>query len=188
VLGIGFGRGDGPSSNALLMVGDIDAGEMHAGYILSEHPPVLHVGLPSDTSDFAEIALLPGDAGDWAGDSLTGCATAPATFAQVCGGLLVDTGIDYCIIAFPSGQVPASDGGVLNKDARVSIVAPAPDGGAMSDTFFAGGVKPNDSPAVSLRVSLTGAPFINTGRRVLSLYDYLFDAQLGAVGFRDAGP
>jgi hypothetical protein len=169
------------------MVQDIDAGAMRAGYVISEHPAQLQVGLPSDTSDFAEIALAPGDAGDWLSNSLTGCATAPSTFAQVCGEMLVDTGIDYCIVAFPAGQVPASDGGFLDKDARLALVAPAPDGGAMSDTFFAGGVQPNDAPAVSLRTSLTDTPFINTGRRVLSLYDYLFDARGGAVGFRDAG-
>jgi hypothetical protein len=187
VLGAGFGRDPSvtPASNALLQIAEVSSGRMRPGYIISDNPPQLTIGVPASTADFALVSLAPGASGDWASTSLPGCVHLPSW--SLCGSILVDTGLDYAIVSIPQGGATPYDGGVVPSGAPITFDVPD-DGSAMTCSSDLGASTPQSPTEVQFRHPPISTPFINTGRSVLALYDYLFDATAGQVGFRKAGP
>jgi hypothetical protein len=189
MLGVGFGRDSNsdPSSNALLQIEEVIGGTMRPGYVISNHPPQLTVGIPASTTDFTRLALTPASNGDWLAASFQGCARLPAIPWSLCGTLLVDTGIDYSLISVPSTAMTPYDGGTVPTGSEIDFLAPA-DGSAMTSVANLGASSLQTPPTIEFRHPPDATPLINTGRRVLALYDYLFDAKSGAVGFRKVAP
>jgi hypothetical protein len=185
MLGIGFGRDPSvtPSSNALLEVEEVADGTMRPGYIVSDHPPQLTVGLPASTADFSSLALAPASNGDWLATSLEGCVRLPAISWSLCGTLLVDTGLDYSLVSVPSGATTPYDGGALPNGVEIDFLAPS-DGTVMTSVVDLGSSSLQTPPSVEFRHPPETTAVVNTGRRILAAYDYLFDARAGEVGFR----
>jgi hypothetical protein len=186
ILGVGFGRdlSATPASNALLQITDVAAGVMRPGYILSNNPPQLTVGIPESTADFARIALTASSNGDWLATSLPGCVLLPSISWSLCGGLLVDTGIDFALVSVPQGTTsPYEDAGSVPLGTPIEMLAPN-DGSVMTSASDVGASSLQSPPTVQFRHPPGSTPMINTGRRVLAIYDYLFDARGGEVGFR----
>ncbi len=194
VMGVGFGRGTAPDPtwNVLLQMEGVQGGTMHAGYVLSTHPaPSVQIGLTTaGAARFQTIALTASTSGDgdWIATSLHGCLALPkvSSFTQVCGPLLVDTGVADCLLWGPSdptlgGVVPSGQTTVPGGTA-IQIASPA--SGSILDYSFVVGSGVDTPAAVSVRTA--GGFSINTGRALLVDYDYLFDAQAGLVGFRAA--
>jgi len=194
MMGVGFGRGTGsdPSRNVLLEMAPIKAGTMHAGFVLSTHPsPAVQIGLTSGgVAGFQTVALEadPSGNGDWVATSLRGCLRLPnvVAFATECGGLLVDTGVADCLLWGPTdptlgGTVPSGQTLVPNG---VALQIEAEAGAPTLDYSFVVGSDAGSPAGVSIRTA--SAFSINTGRALLTEFDYLFDAQQGLVGFRAA--
>jgi hypothetical protein len=189
VMGVGWGRPQGGlAQNVMLQMADIAAHTMHAGYVLSTHPePNVQIGITATRSaGFQTVQLQPSttQAGDWLATSLKGCVALPKTpgFAAQCGSLLVDTGIAETILwgladptlggIVPSGQKAAPAG---------TSFAITTEGSSSLDFSFVLGSGADTPSAVDVRGATAFS--INTGRALLVDYDYLFDSELGLVGF-----
>ena len=199
VMGVGFNRGVDQypwTTNPFLQVAEIQAGTMHAGYVVSQHPPQVVVGLSAaETSGFLTLPLTSksGYPGEWDSTSVSGCVTLPAlaSFGTRCGRPLIDTGIAGGILTTPAAirptQLATKDPGQLDVGVEVDVTFPAaPAVGAY--TFVIGADDPKTPDYVDLRDSTDGTVHVNTSRHLFAAYDYLFDAQGGAIGFRAAGP
>jgi len=200
VMGVGFDRGlpEYPMTiNPFLQVAEIAAGTMHAGYVVSQHPPQVIVGLDAAVqSGFQALPLAPksGYPGEWDSTSVEGCVTLPAlpSWGTQCGRPLIDTGIAGGILTTPAAmrptQLATKSPGQLDLGVEVDITVPAAPAVA-TYSFVIGAGDPSTPDYVYLRDSTDGTLHINTSRHLLAAYDYLFDARDGAIGFRPAaGP
>jgi hypothetical protein len=204
VMGVGFDRGlpEYPTTiNPFLQVTEIQAGTMHAGYVVSQHPPQVVIGLDAaDQSGFQRLSLTPYSQypGEWESASVDGCVTLPAlpSWGTQCGRPLIDTGIAGGILTAPDAMLPTQLAtkvpGQLDVGVQVDVTFQAtPDQAAPVAaiyTFVIGADDPSTPDYVYLRDSTDGTVHINTSRHLLVVYDYLFDALDGAIGFRSVMP
>lgn len=197
MLGVGFDRDTGsPAQNPFLQLADVRAGRMAPGYIIAADHITLGI-TAGDTAGFRYIDLRRSAVrvDDWS--AAPGCYGFPevAGFGYACGTILVDTGISGMILRMPPSRRPPalSPGGPggqrawLPSGTVVSVVAPSPEGPVLQYRF-AYAPSPHPVPPIaptSIRWSSLGDTiFVNTGRDVLAVYDYLYDAGRGRIGFR----
>ncbi len=204
-LGVGFDRNmtstgdlfDSPSQNAFLQLTDAQNGtDINQGYILSARGVTLGV-TAADANQFDMVSLSPNSTvpGDWNPEA--GCyqfTTLPGQ-PQFCGNLLLDVGIDQMFLDLPSDQRPP---GSYESDAdnpndvptgvgmKISVLSSNSIRLPMSYEFRA--VQPPTDPIGPAPTFVQWVPsdniFVNTGRRPLLAYDYLYSGQCGQVGFR----
>jgi hypothetical protein len=203
-LGIGFDRNataaddgfDSPADNPFLQLANgADVGDVSPGYVLTGDGDVT-LGITS-TSGYATVPLTPSTTvpGDWNG--ATGCYGFPGLSDPVhfCGSFLLDVGIKSMFLDLKPSERPP---GTFTDDCPAGHAPCVP---ATTTTLQVIAGDPS-SPAMSYEVTLSNdvdgaAPtfaqwidssqtFVNTGRYPLSLYDYLFDARCGNVGFKPA--
>jgi hypothetical protein len=205
-LGVGFNRnnttgGDlfnSPAYNAFLHITDAiyNGTDITPGYILTPDDTSavsgLQLGINSVTG-FSVVALAPNSAvpGDFLPQS--GCFIFPGSPSpnKFCGTALLDVGIDYMFLDLPQNQWPAGtyDGknlvpaGVSMEILMGGLVSPAP----LDYTFNAvNGTPPPPFSATPTQVQWIDNPtiFVNTGRRPLYTYNYLYNGQCGQVAFK----
>jgi hypothetical protein len=190
VMGVGFDRGAASPmppelTNAFLALTNIIEGTMHPGYIVRSNGVTLGI-TAADQADFATVALNSGGSGpgDW--NTEPGCFSFPKISGYIpqCGTLLVDTGIASAILGLPKSQRPSSISSSIPNDERIQIdVAASTAATPILSYAFTTGV-PGPTAPTSIRWAAGTAPFVNTGRRPISRYRYLFDAGSGKVGFK----
>jgi hypothetical protein len=190
-----------PTANAFLHITNNNNGiDVTPGYYLkpgdSGAPTGLTLGIHS-TTNYNLFNLTPNPAVP--GDFLTeyGCygftnITTPVTF---CGTLLLDVGIDQMFIELPRAQWPA---GTYESNNKVPVTLPpinmsitAGTANQMSYTFDVvqtcpSSIGPNAVAPCFVQwidSTATGQIFVNTGRRALYEFDYLYQGQCGQVGF-----
>jgi hypothetical protein len=195
VLGVGFDRpaytqGDvlDQSDNPFLNLEPMRGGRMPRRYILSTHSVELGgtASLPAGFHTLSLTIRTPGQGGapdDWARP--TGCYTLTLSTGRsigpFCTKLLVDSGLPEMILTLPPAQRPAG----LACDTRCpdGLQVTVRAGNALNWEFTTG--EPGAPRYV--RWGLNGSTTqINTGRALLEHFDYLYDADLGVVGFRPA--
>lgn len=194
-LGVGFDRNnttegdyfDSPADNAFLEATDNnDGNDITPGYVLTATD--LTLGLSSSTGyTFTKLAPNPGSAGDWI--QMPGCFGFPDinNKKHYCGGMLLDVGINHMYLNLAPGQRPKDtvSGNTMPTGTNVSILTGTPKDPSMSYSFA---FEPNDATGPAPEninwVNLVPGVFINTGRRPLIAYNYMFDAQCGQVGFQ----
>lgn len=204
-LGVGFNRnssttGDlfnSPTANAFLHITNATNGtDMSPGYYITPHDRSTATGLTLgivDSSNYNIINLTPNSAvpGDF--NAQAGCYSfPPSPTNQFCGTSLLDVGIDSMFIDLPKAlrppgtfdsqdQVPAGTNmHILMGDVNLP---------ALQYSFTAvTSNPPADSPTPTsvqwVDTTASGLIFVNTGRRPLYSYDYLYDGQCGQVGFK----
>ncbi|MDR3476412.1 MAG: hypothetical protein P4M14_00090 [Gammaproteobacteria bacterium] len=204
-LGVGFNRnstttGDlfnSPTANAFLHITDASNGtDLSPGYYLTPSdatPTGLTLGITT-SNNYNIVNLTPNPAvpGDF--NPQAGCFSFPDSPQpnQFCGTALLDVGIDSMFIELPKAQWPA---GTHNADndvpvgVNMSILMGAVSAPALEYSFSAVDGNPpaySPTPTVAQWVDSTGTGqiFVNTGRRPLYIYDYLYDGQCGQVGFK----
>jgi hypothetical protein len=197
-LGIGFNRNstgtgdlfDSPSENASLQLTDASNGtDINQGYILSKDGVTMGI-TAAKSSGFNMITLDPNPvAGDWLPEP--GCYqfTTLEGRPQFCGNLLLDVGIAEMFIDLSFDQRPAGSYDSNNEvpsGVGMNILAGSTNNPAMSYNFTA--VQPPTQPTgpapTFVRWDDTAKIFVNTGRRPLLNFDYLYSGQCGEVGFR----
>ena len=199
-----------PTANAFLHVTDANNGtDVTPGYYLTPNnpppttPPTagLTLGI-SSVANYSLINLTPNTAvpGDFLTESgcfnFTGSGTP-----QFCGTVLLDVGIDYMIMQLPKAQWIAGTH-EFNSAQQIEVVKV----GTPMSIFFgnptalqysftaiqqfaqdcAGDSGANNvAPCYAQLIdsTATGQIFVNTGRRPLYQYDYLYQGQCGQVGF-----
>ncbi|MGC2112598.1 MAG: hypothetical protein WA655_23970 [Candidatus Korobacteraceae bacterium] len=198
-LGVGFDRNktgpgdlfDSPADNAFLQLTDALSGtDINQGYILSKQGVTLGI-TAADASGFNGILLQPNSSvpGDW--NPIPGCYTFTKLpgHPQFCGNLLLDVGIDQMYLDLLSDQRPdksydshdrVPDGTEMNILAGTTSDAP------MSYEFKA--VQPPKQPVGPApkfaQWHNSSTIFVNTGRRPLLEFNYLYSGQCGQVGFQ----
>ena len=198
-LGVGFDRNntttgdlfDSPSENAFLELTDANNGtDINGGYILSTNG--VTVGITGDNSSgFNTVALTANSdvPGDW--NAVPGCYGFPNLpgAPQFCGSLLLDVGISEMFIDAARDQWPAGSYDSNNKvpdGVEMSIQAGSSNQWPMSYTFSA--VQPPEQPngpAPTYAEWIDDSNnFVNTGRRPLLAFDYLYSGSCGLAGFR----
>lgn len=199
MLGIGFARahdrqpGAGPGRNPFLNLPGMGlpggvAGPLARGYVVSRQG--VQVGLaPGDGASFQKVALQRDAAGGDFGP-VPACLALDNRAPAACGALLLDTGVATMFLTLPPAQTEGLEtldprgARVLADGVAVSIRA-GTDPAAPGYTFTVGD---RDDAVVPERVILVGRgqrpPFVNTTVRALNAFDYLFDAEAGAVGLR----
>jgi len=204
-LGVGFDRNktstgdlfDSPSENAFLQLTDAQNGtDINQGYILSARGVTLGI-TAADAHQFDMVPLSPNSTvpGDWNPEA--GCYqfTNLTGQPQFCGNLLLDVGIDQMFLDLPSGQRPPgsydSDADNQNEvptgvDIKISVLSSNSIRPPLTYEFHA--VQPPTDPVGPAPTFVQWVPsdniFVNTGRRPLLAYDYLYSGQCGQVGFR----
>lgn len=197
-LGVGFDRnstgpGDlfnSPSENAFLQLTDSQNGtDINEGYILSTQG--VTAGLTAENSSgFNTYQLSPNTvAGDW--NPVPGCFqfTTLSGNPQFCGNLLLDVGISEMFLDLSFGSRPAGSYDSNNEvpdGVGMNILAGTTGQPAMNYNFTA--VQPPEQPMGSgptyAKWINVQSVFVNTGRRPLLSFDYLYSGQCGEVGFR----
>lgn len=205
-LGVGFNRnstnaGDlfgSPAQNAFLQLTNANNGtDISPGYYLTPNDSFALTGVRLGITDVTNYNLInlasntavPGDF-----KAQAGCYSFPASPLpnQFCGTALLDVGIDYMFIDLPRAQWPV---GTYNADdlvpagVNMSILMGAVNSPAMNYSFNAVIGNAPSGTATPEKVQWidstgTGQIFVNTGRRPLYIYDYLYDGQCGQVGFK----
>ncbi|HTW87205.1 MAG TPA: hypothetical protein VMD75_04290 [Candidatus Binataceae bacterium] len=193
-LGVGFDRNnttdgdyfDSPADNAFLEVTDANNGtDITPGYILTSTNVTL--GLSSSTGyKFTKLKPNTASPGDWI--QMPGCFGFPDINKQsYCGGLLLDVGIDHMYLNLKPARRPkdAVSDSTVPTGTYVNILTGTIKNPSMSYEFQ---FEPDDAtgpaPEEINWVNLVPGVFINTGRRPLIAYNYMFDAQCGQVGFQ----
>ena len=193
VLGVGFDRpaytrGDllDQSDNPFLNLEPMRDGSMPRRYMLSTHSIELG-GTASSPAGFAALPLTirthgqGGAPDDWARPAACYTLTSSTDrhFGPVCTKLLVDSGLPEMILTLPPSQRPA--GFACDPRCPNGWQATIRAGNALDWEFKTG--EPGAPSYV--RWGLNGnTTQINTGRTLLDHFDYLYDADLGIVGFR----
>jgi len=190
VMGVGFDRGQASSmppelTNAFLAITRVTGGSMHPGYIIRKRSVTLGI-TTGNQAGFNELPLTGGGTGpgDW--NTAPGCFSFPrlSTYPRPCGTVLVDTGIASAILGLPKSKRPASMSTSIPNGTPIRVdVGPRSGPSALSFGFTTGALSQPLTPT-SIRWAGGSAPFVNTGRHPIALYDYLFDAGSGKVGFR----
>lgn len=183
MLGIGFGRGKEPKPerNPWVCLKEMESGTMRRGYLLTREGITL--GLTSEAVGegflFEKLRERPGATPgqplrDW--ESSRGWVTV-AGKRQPDAAMLLDTGLSNMMIGLPDRTSIADlDAGT---PVEVSLLS-----GRLSYRFQVGDSR---NPATPSRVSWTprsAGPGVNTGRRALANFDYLYDADGGYLGLR----
>lgn len=197
MIGIGFAREadhqaqSTPDKNPFLnlpAMGDGErAGEMRRGYVVTRQG--VHVGLTraNTRGDYRYIKLAKGaDGQDWS--PLPACITLERG-TPACGTALVDTGVSVMYLTVPPDRLAGhgeADGHTLGSGTRMTIRFGADDAAQSPRYDFAAGDTANAAaPSRIVLVGGTNRPtFVNTSVHALNVFDYLFDADGGYVGFR----
>jgi hypothetical protein len=188
LMGVGFARGKSSSmapelTNAFLALQGVIQGSMHPGYVVRSTGVTLGI-TAADQAGFDEAALTPGGTGpgDW--NTKSGCFSFPGIsgYGARCGTVLVDTGIASAILALPRSQRPRSIASSIPAGERVLVTVGS--NPILSYGFAVGDGGP--TTPTSIRWAGGTTPFVNTGRRLISRNDYLFDAGSGKLGFKPA--
>ncbi len=199
-LGVGFDRNnttegdlfDSPSENAFLQLTDLQNGtDINQGYILSKDGVTLGItGEDSSGFTFTRLDTNSTVPGDW--NPLQGCYGFPKLpgSPQFCGTLLLDLGIKQMYLDLPFGDRPENTFDKKNyvpAKIRMNIQAGLPgQPPAMSYDFLT--IQPPTQPegATPAFVQWINKPdkFVNTGRRALMKYSYLYAGSCGYVGFK----
>jgi hypothetical protein len=190
VMGVGFDRGQRSSlppelTNAFLALAPIAQGSMHPGYIIRRRSVTLGI-TTGNQAGFNQLPLTPGGTGpgDW--NTEPGCFAFPRLpgYPRQCGTVLVDTGIASAILGLPRARRPASLSSSIPDGTAIRVeVGPRSGPSALSFGFTTGASAQPLTPK-SIRWAAGSQPFVNTGRHPIALYDYLFDAASGRVGFK----
>lgn len=209
-MGVGFGRpGTGnssdlfhsPTANAFLHITDASNGtDISPGYYLTPNdgsapsPGGITLGVSSPVN-YAMVNLTPNPA--YPGDFSTeyGCFSFPNSSKPnpVCGTVLLDAGIDYMIMSAPKALLDSSveSGGYINAGNNTTITA----GTGSQFNYSFNSVNDNCPPYPSgsniaapcyaqyINTTASGEVFVNTGRRPLYQWDYVYQGQCGQVGF-----
>jgi hypothetical protein len=198
-LGVGFSRNstgpgdlfDTPSENALLELTDAQNGtDINEGYILSSNG--VTAGLtPGNSSGFSAYQLSNNTvAGDW--NPMPGCYqfTSLDGQPQFCGNVLLDIGIAEMFLDLSSGLRPAGSfnptNGNVPANLGMNILVGDKNSPVMSYNFTTvnkGDQPVGAAPSYTQWVNIDNV-FVNTGRRALLAYDYLYSGQCGEVGFK----
>lgn len=205
-LGVGFNRNstiandlfDSPTANAFLHItNDHHGTDVTPGYYLtpkdSVTPDVITLGITSVTGyDIINLTPNPDVPGDF--NAQAGCFSFPDSPLpnQFCGTALLDVGIDSMFIDLPRAQWPAGTYDSNNKvpaGTNMSILMGATGAPAMTYSFSAvQSDPPADSPTpvdvAWIDTTNSGQIFVNTGRRPLYIYNYLYNGRCGQVGFK----
>lgn len=182
VLGVGFARKEKIGSNAFLQMAPMLRGDMHPGYIIARDG--ITVGLTAEnTRGFAFIQLSRGPH-DWLG--APGCFGFPDRpgYRNICGTILVDTGIASMIVSRARGLRPADIRSAIPAGTAIEIAAPALGRPVMQYRFSVNDRTPLSPTAIRWSNAAGNGAFVNTGRNLIRGYDYLYDAKCGRVGFR----
>ncbi|WP_244491518.1 hypothetical protein [Bosea sp. Root381] len=204
MIGIGFARESDhqgqstPDKNPFLNLpgmGSMDTpGTARRGYVVTREG--VHVGLTSantrGTFGFVKLGKA-ADGKDWA--PLPACVALDGT-DPACGTALIDTGVSVMYLTVPADReagrtVSASPGGMtLAPGTKLSIRFGA-EGEAQPPGYGFAAADAGD-PATPGRIVLVGGKnrptFVNTSVHALNVFDYLFDADGGYVGFRRIVP
>ena len=173
-------------TNPFLALRNIIQGSMHPGYVVSAGGVTLGI-TAANAAGYGTIALTPGGTGtgDW--NTEPGCFAFPTIsgYPAQCGTVLVDTGLRSAILGLRRSERPGSIASGIPDGEQIRISLPSVSSPTFSYSFTTGDGGPM-TPS-SIRWANDKAPFVNTGRRPLSRYDYLFDDGAGRVGFKPAG-
>ncbi len=198
-LGIGFDRenaggGDlfnSPAQNAFLQLTDNQGGtDIAQGYALSQNGVTLGV-TGASAAGFSMMELSPSTkaAGEWA--TMPGCFGFPQTSSKpFCGNLLLDVGISEMFLDLDKASIPhkTDSHGFVPSGTQMTIAAGSESNPAMSYSFTAvsKGQQPSGLAPDYVQWIKNPNVFVNTGRRPLLSFDYLYDAQCGQAGFAPA--
>lgn len=205
-MGVGFNRNstnpndlfNSPTANAFLHItNDSNGTDITPGYLLTPSDNAAATGLSLGISSVTGYNILnltanPSVPGDF--NAQAGCFKFPGSALpnQFCGTALLDVGIDSMFIDLPRSQWPAGTHD-SNDDVPagidMSILMGDTGSPAMSYSFTSvQGNPPADTPTPTLvqwiDTSKSGMVFVNTGRRPLYLFNYLYNGQCGQVGFK----
>jgi hypothetical protein len=196
MIGVGFDRDTSPGQkdscgniiyrdiNPFLQLEDVSSGALRPGFVLDWSSRSIVVGLPSvnDTS-FISISLIPQPYG-WTAPLVT-VALPDAHILLKDVILLMDCGVGNTIVQAPKDVGPpvVSHLDPVQSGQRVNVYL---DGLPQPLYRFTVGDARTGAPAKLLwgHNLHDGMSFINTGRHALSQFDYLFDGELGVLGFR----
>lgn len=198
MIGIGFAREadhqaqSTPDKNPFLNLPGMgdgrQPGTMRRGYVVTREG--VHVGLTAANTrgEYRYVKLAKAaDGGDWS--PLPACIALDRG-TSACGTALVDTGVSVMYLTVPpdrqAGHIDPASGQTLAPGTRVTIRM-GTDGSARSPAYgFAAG--DTGDPAAPARIVLVQGKqrptFVNTSVHALNVFDYLFDADAGYVGFR----
>ena len=193
VMGVGFGRQEPEGLlppelvNPFLALEPVILGSMHPGYTLRRESVTL--GVTREGADgYNRVALQPSTMapGDW--QLQQGCFGFPSLpgYDELCGTMVVDTGISSMILGSLAEQRPPSLANGIEAGTAIRVMVPSASGEALSYGFTVGDGGAMTPTSVGWAMSWPFEPeqFVNTGRRLIADYDYLYDAGLGRVGFR----
>lgn len=211
-LGVGFDRSGSvppgstlsnlfgsPTANAFLHITDASNGtDVSPGYYLTPGDagtPGLTLGI-SSTTNYNLVNLTPSTTQQGDFQTEFGCYgfTGTTPPMQFCGTLLLDVGIDEMFLDLPKSQWPTA---VIDGSKKVIVGTPmsitAGTASQMYYTFTAVQTCPTAPSANEVAPCYaqfidsngTGQIFVNTGRRALYKFDYLYQGQCGQVGFYD---
>ena len=204
MFGIGFGRGADPhpERNPFLNITEMNAGVMRRGYTITRDGFTLGLTGASVGAGYTYQKLTPRKVSkeslatraalkDW--ETAPGSVTVGDTNSAL-GTILIDTGLTNMMIGLPDQPVgqdlpPGTPitvnllSGRLNYhfDSPQKAVTPAAPRATTGET-----VAPAD-PVIPRRVSWvspTHGVYVNTGLRVLAVFDYLYDADGGWLALR----
>jgi hypothetical protein len=196
-LGVGFDRNnttvddsfDSPADNPFLQLTDSSNGtDLSPGYVLTDDGATVGI---TGTAGFNLVVLAPDKQipGDWI--TTPGCYGFPELQGtnQFCGKLLLDVGIDGMFLDLPKSRRPAgavdpNDHTTIPAGIETSVVAGSPADPALSYEF---NYEPDNATGVaSETVTWIDNPkiFVNTGRRPLFGFNYMYDAHCGNTGFQ----
>lgn len=200
-LGVGFDRS--PTNPQDLLGRPVDnpflhlavptgSGDVSPGYVLGGN--AIQLGITS-TTGYATVPLAPSATvpGDWT--TMSGCYGFPDLPApnQFCGTLLLDVGIVEMFLDLAPADRPAQavaqdcpkggNASCVPVGTTMHIVAGSPSSPAASYAFTVADRPQGPAPTYAQWIDSSNV-FVNTGRRPLLAYDYLYDARCGNVGFR----
>jgi hypothetical protein len=195
MLGVGFDRWQdgtqpvdphaGPSLNPFLQVQSMVNGGLTSGYTIGGGTIGLGVD-PADAGSYQTVSLkATTNPVDW--QAPTACLSVSGSVQNLCGSLLVDTGLSYAIVEAPQTQQPQLVAGGADKR---PVLAPGQSVTVTlgSTTFYQFTVGQSGAPeSVQWGNDLSthlGQPFMNVSRYALSNSTYRYDATNGTVGFR----
>lgn len=205
MMGVGFDRGGRSSAlNPFLNLAAPTGKTIHPGYIISKAGVTLGLTAANSrgfkTMQLSRNTQLPGT--EWLQGNACATVTGKGTTspnAPLCGGMLMDTGIDYMFLSFNASQRPAGsttpsvgpyDGAkrtILTPGWAMSFTATDSQNNTLltyTQTAVQTNVTPTPKQTVAVWAGATATSgFMNTGRRLLYAGAYLFDQQCGKLGF-----
>lgn len=211
-IGVGFNRNstgsddlfNSPADNPFLHITDVNNGtDITPGYVLTPGEASGFQGLTlgiSDVTGYNLVNLTPNTsvAGDF--NAQYACYTIGLkgeTGQTFCGTGLLDVGIDYMFLDLPKAQWPSGtyDASNNNQVPTTASGTPIPmvismgNPMAMSYNYDVVNNPANGNPAPEsvqwIDSTSSGMIFVNTGRRALYQYDYMYNGQYGQVGFKN---